>query len=358
MNRTLLLPLLICAFACTTPLADGERLYREGNRLGALEIWRAIPEDGFDYAQSRDRIAVVEQESNGLATRYKQRARYFEGKERLAESILDYRLALKLQPDDSESLAHVQQLARIVATRKEELSEQYRAAVSESDLPTARDRLGQLHTLDPFDPNLQTEERQLEAAIRPEVASGLEAGRRQFIAGNFGDAKRNFGKVLELDPDNESARGYISYIATIEREREVASARSAAFTSRERFASDAEIRAEGFHQNALASERRGDLYNSIEHNLRALEANPKHSGAKQHLQRTRRRLSDSSEALIDAGRRAYREEDLQTALDIWSRVLLIEPDNRRARAYADRAQRQLQNLERLRSEPDVSSGGE
>lgn len=358
MIRTLAIASAGFALACTTPLAEGERLYREGDRLGALESWRAISDGSFEYAESQNRIALVEAESDGLVTRYKQRARYFEGKERLAESILDYRLALKLQPDDSENLAHVQALARTLADRKVALGEQYDTALAASDLATARERLDQLRTLDPFDPALHTEERALNDAIRPVVTQGLAAGRRLFIAGDLQAAKQRFQSVLELAPDNETAQGYISYVSTIQRERQAASARSATFSSRERFASDDEIRAEGFHQNALAAERRGDFYDAIRQDQRALVANPKHAGAKRHLRNLRRRLSGSSGALIEAGRRAYREEDLQTALELWSRVLLIEPDNQRARAYADRAQRQLQNLERLRSEPDNGGRGE
>ena len=30
--------------ACRTPLEEGERLYREGDRLGALETWREAGE--------------------------------------------------------------------------------------------------------------------------------------------------------------------------------------------------------------------------------------------------------------------------------------------------------------------------
>ena len=92
--------------------------------------------------------------------------------------------------------------------------------------------------------------------------------------------------------------------------------------------------------------------------MRALEANPDHRGASRHLNRLRSQLSGGVDSLIEAGRSAYRDEDLQTALELWSRALLVDPRNERARAYVDRAERQLQNLERLRSEPDVASRGE
>ena len=112
MKRALLLFLVATAAGCTTPLAVGERLYREGDRLGALETWRAIPENSSESPEAQERIAVVEEEFDRLVEQYKGWARDYEANEQLAESILDYRLALKLQPGDADTLAHVQQLAR------------------------------------------------------------------------------------------------------------------------------------------------------------------------------------------------------------------------------------------------------
>ena len=124
------------------------------------------------------------------------------------------------------------------------------------------------------------------------------------------------------------------------------------------FATDAEIRAEGFYQNGLASERTGDLFTAIRHYLRALKADSDHAAARRHLVGLRRQLASEVDPLIEAGRRQFRNEDLQPALDLWRRALLIDPDNERALAYVDRAERGIENLERLRSEPDVPSRGE
>jgi hypothetical protein len=62
--------------------------------------------------------------------------------------------------------------------------------------------------------------------------------------------------------------------------------------------------------------------------------------------------------MIEAGRSAYRNEDLEKALEWWRLAALVDPDNERARAYVDRAERGIENLDRLRSEPDVPSRGE
>jgi tetratricopeptide (TPR) repeat protein len=341
---------------CGTPLAAGEQLYREGDRLAALETWRAIPEDDAGHEKAQERIAVVEEEFHQLVVRYKQRARYFEAKERLAESIVSYRLALKLQPDDAETLAHVQELARRVAGERRVLRAQYRADFEAGYLAKAGADLEQLRTLDPFDPELQAEEHELREGLQQSITQLLAVGRRGFSDGNHVAAERAFRSVLAVDPNNESARGYLSYIETIRRASRAAGGEPAAFEPPETFASDAEIRAEGFHQNALAAETSGDRFAAMSHDLQALKAFSGHAGARRHLAETRQQLAPQVEVLIEEGRTHFRNEDLQSALDSWQRALLIDPGNERAQAYAARAVRQLENLERLRSEPDVASG--
>jgi tetratricopeptide (TPR) repeat protein len=341
---------------CGTPLAAGERLYREGDRLAALEAWRAIPEDDAGHKKAQERIAVVEEEFHQLVVRYKQRARYFEAKERLAESIVNYRLALKLQPDDAETLAHVQELARKVARERQTLRAQYRADFDAGNLAKAGASLEQLRTLDPFDPELQTEERELRDGLQQTITQLLVVGRRGFSDGNHAAAERAFQSVLAVDPNNESARGYLSYIETIRLASRITGGEPAAFEPPDTFASEAEIRAEGSHQNALAAETSGNRFAAIRHDLQALDAYSGHTGARRHLAEIRRQLAPQVDILIEDGRTHFRNEDLQSALDSWRRALLVDPGNERAQAYAARAVRQLENLERLRSEPDTARG--
>jgi tetratricopeptide (TPR) repeat protein len=348
----------LAAIACTSPVEKGERLYREGDRLGALELWRAIPANARAYPSVKQRIEVVEAEFQRLVVRYKQRARYFESKGRLAESILNDRLALELQPDDAATLARVQLLARTLATRKAELLTEYRAAFAAGDLAAARRSLAQLHTLDAFDPELETEARTLGEALRSEVSKQIAIGRRAFASGNYPAAQKAFAAVLELDPDNESAQGYISYIDTLLQERSRPGKAASGLSNRETFASQAEIRAEGFYQNGLAAARRGDGYAAIRQQLFALGANAEHTAAQRELSRLRRSLAPEVEKLIESGRQAFRNEDLQSALDDWRLALLVDPENERTRSYIAHAERQLENLERMRSEPEPPARAE
>jgi tetratricopeptide (TPR) repeat protein len=62
------------------------------------------------------------------------------------------------------------------------------------------------------------------------------------------------------------------------------------------------------------------------------------------------------ESLVEAGRAAFGVEQLETALDLWRRALMIDPENERIQAYIGRAERQLESLEQLRAERERDGG--
>ena len=69
-------------------------------------------------------------------------------------------------------------------------------------------------------------------------------------------------------------------------------------------------------------------------------------------ERARAARAAQVESLVEAGRTAFGDEQLETALDLWRRALLIDPENERIQAYIARAERQLETLEQLRAERD------
>ncbi len=356
LERAALTLTLCLGLGCTTAMELGERRYREGDRLAALETWRGIRPDHFSYERAQDRIALVQEEFEALVVRYRKRAAYYERRERLAESVLNYRLALKLQPDDRESLEHVQKLVRELEKRRTAVSTRFDEHFAAGDLAAAGEALVELRSLDPFSAELASAERALESARGGRIEKLLARGRRGFTSGDHRSAARAFRQVLALDKENESAQGYLSYIARIRSEErpgmpESTAPLDAALDPEGLDASDAEIRAEGFFQNALASERAGDLYAAIRFDLEALRANPVHRRVRSHLARVRGRLEPQVPDLLRAGREHYQQEDLQAALDQWGKVLLVDPDHEEASEYSARAERLLENLERLRAEP-------
>jgi tetratricopeptide (TPR) repeat protein len=320
---------------------------------GALSIWGEVAPDHSDYATANQRMEEVRSELDRLVDRHKQRGRYYEQHGRLAESVLDYRLALTLEPGDDATLERVQQLVRLLAKRRAELSRAYRETFARGNLLAARDALAGLEIVDAFEPSLPSRRRELSQALRAAIARRMASGRNHFTSGRSQDARVEFEAALELDPQNESALGCLSHLDGARRPRpDDRSSVDVSDMPAAGCATDNEILAEDLYQKALAAERTGEFEAALRHDQRALSANDEHANARAHIDLLRLRMSDEVDSLLDEGVRAYREENLQLAHDFWQRALLIEPDNERASDYLDRVERQLRNLEQRRSAPD------
>jgi Flp pilus assembly protein TadD len=292
---------LLALCGCATPLEQGEEQYREGDARRALEIWRAVPEDDPQSLRIAARIAEVEAEYAELAAGYLESAEQREREGRLAEALLDLRLALALSPDDAESLARVQKLARQLATQKAELAIAYHELLAAGELQAAQVALVRLRTLDPFEPEFEIEERQLQVdLVRERVrrkAELTEQYRTQISRGDLQAARASLLELRELDPFDPE-------LEIEERQLE------AGLTLQWR---KARVRARGGPDE------------------------------------------EEVEQLIEAGRTAFAEERLETALVLWRQARRLDPGNERVRAYVERAERELERLEKLRDEPDVSA---
>ena len=355
----------LAALACSTPLEKGEAAYHRGDREEAIEAWRRIDAAELDFGAAQQRIEAVADERAQLVERYRQRGRYFEERGRLAEAVLDYRLALRIEPGDRATLAHVQELSRRLATARAEGLARFRRSFARDDLGAARVQIAGLRLLDAFSPEIADGQRQLAEALASRIGGIVARGSEQLEAGELANAEAAFQSVLELDPQNVTARGNLAFIARTRTEQptgtpgiahdpdpaDLAPARRPRLRARPR---EIEIRAEGYFQNALAAEANGDVFQAIRYDRAALDADGAHAGARSHLAALRRALAPQVPMLLDAGRRHYQREDLQAALDQWERVLLIDPENSEAIEHSARAAKLLERLEEIQGAPPAS----
>jgi tetratricopeptide (TPR) repeat protein len=332
--------------ACAGPLERGEALYRQGDLRGAVEIWRSIPESSAQYAPSRARLAEVDPEFERRLRRYEKRATFFESQERLAEAILYYRLAHRLDPERAALLDRVQEIARVLARRSEEERVALDAAMRESRLRDAKEHAERLATLDPFDPSAQIEVRQARAAVGAEVLHHLEAGRLAYGAGDLDRAQAEFRAVLELDPSDQVALGHLAYLRRLD-DLEPEPARLVALPGRR--ASAEEILAEGHYRAGRRAAAAGDPFGALAEYTRALRVNSQHADARAELERQRAELRPRVDDLYQQGKRYFQDEDLHNALRVWRQVLLIDPANERTRENVERAERILSRLEEIQT---------
>jgi tetratricopeptide (TPR) repeat protein len=344
--------LLLSLLACASNYERGEKLYTEGDVAGALGVWRAIPESSSEYPRAHARLETVEGELSGSLARYEKRAQFFEGEGRLAEAVLYYRLALKLDPDRPATLDRVQKLIRQLHDEEAAERKKLAAALAAGKLREANQSAVKLQRLDPFDPGIQIEVRQVNAETGAQVLRSLEDGKRAYAVGDRAAASAAFSRALELEPGNEAALGYLSYIKrydedlAAENQRQRTTVRGAPPPPT---LSSQEILAEGHFRSGQQAEEEGDPYRALQEYMAALEIDPKHAASRRRLVALRSELAPRVPVLYEQGKHYFQDEDLEKALAAWRDALLIAPDDQRTRENVDRAERILSRLEEIQT---------
>lgn len=210
---------------CASPLERGEARFAQGDPQGALELWEGIPDEHSDHTAAAARIAAVQANIALRASRHLEEAQRLEDQGRLAEALLGYRLALRLEAGNAEVLVRVQQLAREARRRALALQANYARKLATGDLENAWETLQSLRTLDPFEPAYESEERalhgarlaeweardaRLRAQRRGEAETLALAALEAFREERLEEALELWQRALILDPRNERVQSYIS----------------------------------------------------------------------------------------------------------------------------------------------------
>jgi tetratricopeptide (TPR) repeat protein len=340
----------LLAASCAGRLERADELYRNGALREAVEVWRSVPEGSAEHTRAQQRLSVVEGELSRMLRRFEKQAAFYEAEGRLSEAVLYYRLAVKMDPARQATLGHVQKLVRELRRSGFALRSSMLAALEKRDLVEASRRASELLALNPLDPAVQIDVRQVQHAIASEVLRNMENGRRAYAAGDLGAARGAFEAVRALDADNEEALGYLSYIESSELRAERAEPRPAAAARSPRVAPTAqELLAEGYFRKGSDAERNDEPFRAIQQYQLALGANPRHSGARRGIDRLRELLAYRVPQLYADGNRYFQDDDLHNALKSWNQVLLIQPDHTQAADNAARARRILERLEEIQS---------
>ena len=350
--RALSALVLIASLGCAGAYERGDRLYSQGDVGGALAAWRDIPPSSPEYPRAHARLETIEAELASSLARYEKRAEFYEDEGRLAEAVLYYRLALKLDPDRPQTLARTQSLYRELRTKETEERAKLSAALAAGSLREANESAERLQRLDPFDPAIQIELRQVRAETGAQVLRFLEEGKRAYALGDRGGARTAFEHVLELDHENEAALGYLSYIKRYDQEvAEQAEERRKPSNGAPPppTVSSEEILAEGRFRSGQRAEEQGDPFRAIQEYKAALRIEKNHAGASRRLNGLRQELAPKVPALYEQGKRYFQDEDLEKALVVWRNALLIAPDDQRTKENVDRAERILSRLEEIQT---------
>ena len=266
---------------------------------------------------------------------------------RLAESMLNYRLALELQPEDAATLAHVQELARDARERRS--ARRRRRCASTSTPSSSAPRAATSRRCARSTPSTRSSRRprgRSRTRCAAEVEERIARGRRGFTSGDYAERAHGLRAGARARPGATSRRsGYLvlhrrnprrrgaphrrARGAVRRRGRGAAAARGDALVQ----ASDVEIRAEGQHQNALAADARTIPTRRSARTCARSSRRRTMREAARHLAELRARARPEVPRLIETGRQQVSSRRISRARStLWRRALLIDPGNQEARA--------------------------
>lgn len=179
----------------------------------------------------------------------------------------------------------------------------------------------------------------------PSIEFLLNDGVTAFQEGRYRDAVNLLQEVLLRDPENE--RAYEYFVQATEYVRrgttpEIAAAIQS--STPEQPAAAKESEAQHLLASARAFRETGNVKQAIATLEQAIQLEPQNAEIVAALEEARDELKKQITAYLNEGIKRFNQDALEDAIQAWEKVLELDPGNRQAAEYKDRAQSMLQTL--------------
>ena len=304
----------------------------------------------------------------------------FYGNGQLSEAKAEFEEALALYPN----YENAQHFLREVRNEISELNSQINQILAdamraerENKVVHANQKYKQVLALDPNHKTAQLGNQRIEPLIESSIRTKMSQGIRAFNNGNYTQAQQLFAQVLTISSEHQEAKNYLRRI-TRAVSRDVESYYQSALANFN--AQDYSIALNDINKAlALQSNHSTSLrlqaqiismldtqklfsegqraYNNQQYQQalqffsQALQANPDNSEARQMLERCQIKLRDLAEEYFNRGMAHYSNQEYSSAIELWERVLDINPSHAGALEYIRKAQEQVRALEVLTETP-------
>ena len=200
--------------------------------------------------------------------------------------------------------------------------------------------------------------RALETPAAPETREApdvtLNKGVTAFQEGNYREAISLLQSVLLQDPENEQAYTYFVRASEIVQRGTTASEITPVAAAETAPAAEnpppaeqppaplPEVQAQ--LRTGLAYREKGDLKNALAAFEQAALLEPQNAEARKNLEETQDELKKAITAHLNEGIKHFNQEALEDAIAEWNKVLELDPSNRQASEYKERASAMLKTL--------------
>ncbi|MCR4440136.1 MAG: tetratricopeptide repeat protein [candidate division KSB1 bacterium] len=233
-----------------------------------------------------------------------------------------YRQAQSLDPSNQSAASGVKRLAERVASHINARLAGGTAAYRRGDYAEARRLLSQVLQLDPQHQEASRLLQLSEQAINRLADESYARGMALFNAQDYAAALSEFGKVLSYRPDHAGALAMRRKVGDL-------------------------LGVQKLIDQAQQAMARGNLPEALRLFTQVVETDPSHAAARRGVKECQERMASLAEEYFNRGMALYAEEDYRSAIELWNKVLEINPNHSGAREYKKKAQEQLRALETI-----------
>jgi len=300
----------------------GVELYRQQRYRDAIEAFNLALMYDRDYSPAREYRSAAESDYRVKVEEYYERGQLLVIKERYYDAIQMFRAALAINPHHDSSrvrlVAAEEKLHALVDTTFETGQRYWR----QRQYRQAHAMFQRALEYDSTDEHAQEALAKIDSERTVVVDSLIHVGEMAMRQSLLETARNAFDKAAVIDPGNSQMGHRLSSL------REKLSLR--------------ELIEEGKKQLAL-----GKMQDALSAFKLVLERDPMNDEAKKYAAQCLASLRNTVDELYQNGQHAYSNEEYETAIDLFTRVLAIDPNHKTAQEYLQRANDKLKALEQL-----------
>lgn len=173
----------------------------------------SIEQDLQERRKQREQLEMAENEIRQVIDRYLSQARGFEQKKYYSAALDLLDLVLEIDPLNAEAIERQGIIGQVIQQEIATSRATADKALREGRTADAIDALGRILELDPSDDSVRQQRQQLLSGL--DIAQQLNIGIELYKRGRYPDASRRFQAVLKLDSENAVAKEYLGLIESI-----------------------------------------------------------------------------------------------------------------------------------------------
>ncbi len=304
---------------------EGIQLYKKGDYTQAKERFETVLSIDPEHTGARQYLIITTEALQKRAQKYYDAGMNYKRKGDLENALAQFLEAEKRDPGYKDVKAQIENIRNSNYGRKK-YDYYYSTAKKQFEKKQYIDAYKTAHKAELYNPEslelsaLKTRiKNQLESASYPYTSKALEARKKN----KFEVAKTYCNKALNVNPWDEKAKNILKDITRME-------------TLNELYASGEKA----YH--------RGDLITAYRLFKRLDNEEPGYKNTSNYITTIKSKLEGNINTYYNNGITYYEQDNFEAAIAEWDKVLLIDPDHKKAREYRERAVAKMELQKTLR----------